>query len=156
MVLDLNIFLQGTIGNDIVNATTRYDLRVSNFPVERLNRWTADNVDTDQPAMSITDINQNFRFSDYFVEDGSYLRLKTVQLGYTLPKSLSRKFLVEKFRVYISAQNLLTFTKYTGLDPEIGKANPYDNSISSNLNYGVDRGLYPQAKIFMGGINIQF
>lgn len=153
---DLNIFLQGTVGNDIVNATTRYDLRVSNLPSARFNRWTPDNIDTDQPAMSITDLNQNFRFSDYFVEDGSYLRLKTVQLGYTLPKSFTRKFLVEKFRVYISAQNLLTFTNYTGLDPEIGKANPYDNSISSNLNYGVDRGLYPQAKIFMGGINIQF
>lgn len=153
---DLNIFLQGTVGNDIVNATTRYDLLVSNLPSARFNRWTPDNIDTDQPAMSITDLNQNFRFSDYFVEDGSYLRLKTVQLGYTLPKSITRKFLVEKFRVYISAQNLLTFTNYTGLDPEIGKANPYDNSISSNLNYGVDRGLYPQAKIFMGGINIQF
>ena len=153
---DLNIFLQGTVGNDIVNATTRYDLLVSNLPAARFDRWTPDNIDTDQPAMSTTDLNQNFRFSDYFVEDGSYLRLKTVQLGYTLPKSLTRKFLVEKFRVYISAQNLLTFTKYTGLDPEIGKANPYDNSISSNLNYGVDRGLYPQAKIFMGGINIQF
>ena len=153
---DLNIFLQGTVGNDIVNATTRYDLLVSNLPSARFNRWTPDNIDTDQPAMSITDLNQNFRFSDYFVEDGSYLRLKTVQLGYTLPKSFTRKFLVEKFRVYISAQNLLTFTNYTGLDPEIGKANPYDNSISSNLNYGVDRGLYPQAKIFMGGINIQF
>ncbi|MDG1296120.1 MAG: TonB-dependent receptor [Saprospiraceae bacterium] len=153
---DLNIFLQGTVGNDIVNATTRYDLLVSNLPAARFNRWTPDNINTDQPAMSTTDLNQNFRFSDYFVEDGSYLRLKTVQLGYTLPKSFTRKFLVEKFRVYISAQNLLTFTKYTGLDPEIGKANPYDNSISSNLNYGVDRGLYPQAKIFMGGINIQF
>jgi TonB-linked SusC/RagA family outer membrane protein len=153
---DLNIFLQGTVGNDIVNATTRYDLLVSNLPSARFNRWTPDNIDTDQPAMSITDLNQNFRFSDYFVEDGSYLRLKTVQLGYTLPKAFTRKFLVEKFRVYISAQNLLTFTNYTGLDPEIGKANPYDNSISSNLNYGVDRGLYPQAKIFMGGINIQF
>ena len=153
---DLNIFLQGTIGNEIVNATTRYDLRVSNFPQSRFNRWTEDNTITDQPAMSLTDVNQNFRFSDFFVEDGSFIRLKTLQLGYTLPKSFTRKFLVEKFRVYVSAQNLLTFTNYTGLDPEIGKANPYDNSISSNLNYGVDRGLYPQAKIFMGGINIQF
>jgi hypothetical protein len=111
---------------------------------------------TTEPAMTLTDLNQNFRFSDYFVEDGSFIRLKTLQLGYTLPKDFTKKFLVEKFRVYVSGQNLWTFTNYTGLDPEIGKANPYDNSISSNLNYGVDRGLYPQAKIFIGGINIQF
>ncbi len=153
---DLNIFFQGTIGNEIVNATSRYDLRVSNLPATRFNRWTEDNTMTTEPAMTLTDLNQNFRFSDYFVEDGSFIRLKTLQLGYTLPKDFTKKFLVEKFRVYVSGQNLWTFTNYSGLDPEIGKANAYDNSISSNLNYGVDRGLYPQAKIFIGGINIQF
>ncbi len=153
---DLNIFINGTQGNEIVNATTRYDLRVSNQPIERFDRWTPDNPSNTQPKSSLSDINGNFRFSDYYVEDGSFLRLKNVQFGYTLPKNISKKVLMEKCRFYVSAQNLLTLTSYSGLDPEIGKGNPFGNSIEDNLNFGIDRGLYPQARIFIAGLNIKF
>jgi len=153
---DFNLFVQGSQGNEIVNATTRYDLRISNLQSRRLDRWTPDNPSNTEPRVGLSDLNGNFRFSNYFVEDGSFLRLKTLQLGYTLPNQLTKKALVQKIRFYVSAQNLLTFTKYTGLDPEIGKQNGFENTISANLNYGIDRGLYPQAKIFIGGINLQF
>ncbi len=153
---DLNFFIQGSQGNEIVNATTRYDLRVSNLQQRRWDRWTEENPSETEPRVGLTDINGNFRFSDYFVEDGSFLRLKTLQLGYTLPTALTKKAFINKVRFYVSAQNLFTFTRYTGLDPEIGKRNSFDNSIAANLDYGIDRGLYPQAKIFIGGINLQF
>ncbi len=153
---DLSVFINGTQGNEIVNATTRHDLRVSNQTVDRLDRWTPDNPSNTQPKVSLSDVNQNFRFSDYFVEDGSFIRLKNIQLGYTLPKDISRKVKMEKCRFYVSGQNLVTVTDYSGLDPEIGKANPFGNEINDNLNFGIDRGLFPQAKIFIAGLNIQF
>lgn len=84
-----------------------------------------------------------------YVEDGSYLRLKTLQLGYTLPSEVTKKFYVQKMRLFVSAQNLLTFTKYSGADPEIGQI-----SGTNYLSRGVDIGTYPQAKIFSGGISI--
>jgi len=153
---DLSVFLQGSQGNDIVNATTRYDIRVSNLQSRRLDRWTPDNPSNTEPRASLNDTNGNFRFSNYFVEDGSFLRLKTLQLGYTIPLGISEKVWANKIRLYVSAQNLLTFTNYTGLDPEIGKRNVFDNSISSSLDFGIDRGLFPQAKIFLLGVNLQF
>ena len=153
---DFSAFINGTQGNEIVNATTRNDLRVSNQTVDRLDRWTPENPSNTQPKVSLSDVNQNFRFSDYYVEDGSFIRLKNVQIGYTLPKEITRKVKMEKFRFYVSAQNLFTITNYTGLDPEIGKANPFGNEINDNLNFGIDRGLFPQAKIFIAGLNIQF
>lgn len=83
------------------------------------------------------------------MEDGSYLRLKNVQLGYSVPKSVLKKIKFEKFRVYMSAQNLFTFTQYTGMDPEIG-------AYGGALNAGVDRGFYPQARVLLGGVNVTF
>ncbi len=153
---DISAFINGTQGNEIVNATTRNDLRVSNQTIDRLDRWTPDNPSNTQPKVSLSDVNQNFRFSDYYVEDGSFIRLKNLQVGYTLPKDISRKVKMEKCRFYVSGQNLVTITSYTGLDPEIGKANPFGNEINDNLNFGIDRGLFPQAKIFLAGLNIQF
>jgi len=153
---DLSIFVQGGYGNEIVNALTRHDLRISNQQIRRLDRWTPDNPSNDEPRASLSDLNGNFRFSDYYIEDGSFARLKTLQLGYTIPLGISKKVWANKIRFYISAQNLITLTKYTGLDPEIGKRDAFDNSISASLDYGIDRGLYPQAKIFIGGINLKF
>jgi TonB-linked SusC/RagA family outer membrane protein len=154
--LDLNLFFNGSIGNEIVNATTRYDIRVSNLTSNRLDRWNENNPSNVEPRVSLTDRNGNFRFSDYMVENGSYFKLKTLQVGYTLPKDITEKFFVQRLRFYFSVQNVFTVTGYSGLDPEIGKQNAFDNSISANLNYGVDRGLYPQARQFIGGINIDF
>jgi len=146
---DLNLFVQGNQGNDIYNATVRYDFSYVNRPVSVLNRWTGPGTSNSEPRVNLSDPNQNARVSDRFVENGSYLRLKNVQLGYALPKSLLNKIKVEKFRVYVSAQNLFTFTGYSGMDPEIG-------AYSGSLNAGVDRGFYPQARVMLGGVNVVF
>lgn len=146
---DLAIFLQGTHGNDLYNATVRYDFNYVNRPVSVLQRWTGPGTSNVEPRVNLLDPNQNARVSDRFVEDGSYLRLKNVQLGYSLPSSLLKKMKFEKFRLYVSAQNLFTFTKYTGMDPEIGA---YGGALSA----GVDRGFYPQARVLLGGVNVTF
>jgi TonB-linked SusC/RagA family outer membrane protein len=146
---DLGIFVQGTQGNEIYNATVRYDFNYVNRPVSVLNRWTGVGTSNFEPRVNLLDPNQNARVSDRFVEDGSYLRLKNIQLGYSLPKSLLSKIKFEKFRLYVSAQNLFTFTQYSGMDPEIG-------AYGGPLNAGVDRGFYPQARVLLGGVNVTF
>lgn len=153
---DLNLFFYGSVGNEIVNATTRYDVRVSNLPANRLDRWNPNNPSNEEPRVSLTDRNGNFRFSDYMVENGSYFKLKTIQIGYTLPEDVTKKISIQRLRFYFSVQNVFTITQYSGLDPEIGKQNAFDNTISSTLNYGVDRGLYPQSRQFIGGISMDF
>lgn len=145
---DFSLFLLGSYGNDIYNATVRYDFTYVNRPVSELNRWTGEGSTNENPRVSLTDPNQNARVSDRFVEDGSFMRIKNVQLGYTLPKSVSNRLKIDKFRVYVSAQNLLTFTQYSGLDPEIGALNA--------LEIGIDRGFYPQARTFLGGVQLAF
>jgi TonB-linked SusC/RagA family outer membrane protein len=145
---DFSIFLLGSQGNDIYNATVRYDFTYVNRPVSELNRWTGEGSTNENPRVSLTDPNQNARVSDRFVEDGSFMRIKNVQLGYTLPKSVANRLNIDKLRVYVSAQNLLTFTQYSGLDPEIGALNA--------LEIGIDRGFYPQARTFLGGIQLAF
>ena len=146
---DLGLFFQGSQGNDIYNATVRYDFTYVNRPVSVLKRWTGPGTSNSEPRVNLNDPNQNARVSDRFVENGAYLRLKNIQLGYSLPSSLLRKIRFEKFRMYASAQNLLTFTKYSGMDPEIG-------AYSGALDAGIDRGFYPQARVFIGGVNVTF
>ena len=90
------------------------------------------------------------------VENGSYFKLKTIQIGYTLPEDVTKKISIQRLRFYFSVQNVFTITQYSGLDPEIGKQNAFDNTISSTLNYGVDRGLYPQSRQFIGGVSMDF
>lgn len=150
---DLNIQLGGTYGNDIFNAMRyfTYDLAsMTNKDRKMLNYWTPENRNTDVPRLAKVDTNDNKRISDRYVEDGSYLRLRNVQLGYTFPISLTKKAYMQKVRVYVTGQNLLTFTKYSGTDPEIGFIG---ESILSN---GVDMGTYPQAMTITGGISITF
>ena len=96
--------------------------------------------------------NKNYlRSSDFYVEDGSYIRLKDLQLGFRIPNKLCQKLHISNARIYGGAQNLLTFTRYSGLDPEIGKK---VGTESQNLALGVDMGNYPQSRIFFFGINI--
>lgn len=146
---ELNLFLLGTSGNDIYNNTIRYDFTYVNRPTSVLDRWTGPGTSDDEPRVNLSDPNQNARVSDRFVEDGSYLRLKTLTLGYNLPDTWLKRVHIQKLKVYITGQNLLTFTKYTGLDPEIG-------SIGTSLELGIDRGFYPQARTVMGGVSITF
>ncbi|MGM8361958.1 SusC/RagA family TonB-linked outer membrane protein [Flavobacterium sp. ARAG 55.4] len=151
---DLSAFLQGSQGNKIFNASD-YDLMgdlSTNFNVDYLGRWTGEGTSNSIPRASFASQANNTITSSRYVKDGSYLRLKNIQLGYSLPKTLLNKIALEKLRFYVSAQNLLTFTKYNGLDPEVG----VDNSQSSPLDIGIDRGRYPSVRTISLGLNINF
>jgi hypothetical protein len=125
--------------NSVFNQTTR-----------TLDRWTPENTDTDMPRAVWGDPNGNRRDSDRFVEDGSYLRLKTATLSYNFPKSVASVIGLEGLRIYVAGQNLLTFTNYSGFDPEV---NTFDGS---NISLGTDFLTYPQARSLVGGINLTF
>jgi hypothetical protein len=93
-------------------------------------------------------LERNFRPSDFYVEDASYLRIKNIQLGYTFPAKLTNRVNINKFRIYLSAMNLFTFTNYSGLDPEIGT--------DPGGNRGFDNANYPQARTITAGVNVTF
>ncbi|WP_323789902.1 TonB-dependent receptor [Psychroserpens sp.] len=143
---DFGTSLYASIGNDIARSYERF-LTYSNKPNFYLNRWTGEGTSNTVPRASNTASN-NYLFSDYFVEDGSYLRIQNVQLGYSLPRSVSEKLNLDKFRIYVSVNNLYTFTKYRGYNPDVSNASP--------LGAGVDLGQYPQARTFTTGINVSF
>jgi len=146
---DMSLFLQGTVGNDIFNATRRHDLTMSNMPASYLERWTGPGTSNELPRFTWNDSNGNWsKISDLYVEDGSYLRVKNVQLGYNLSQGILDKISLSKARIYLSADNLFTLTGYSGFDPEIGSASP--------LSVGVDRGVYPQARSYRIGVSITF
>ncbi len=144
---DLSAFIQGSQGNDIYNLNRFYTegaLYGNGTGSSRvLNRWTVPGTSNDVPRAVAGDPNGNLRVSSYFVEDGSYARLKLVTFGYTVPKNWLGRFGAQNLRLYVSAQNLVTLTKYSGFDPEIGSS-------------GVDRGVYPQARVLLAGINLGF
>jgi hypothetical protein len=154
---DLSIFFQGVRGNKIFNATrviTEGMVRFFNAGTQVLNAWTPMNTNTNIPRAVSSDPNRNARPSTRFLEDGSYLRLKNVMLGYNLPaaslQSLT-KGVVKNFRIYVSAQNILTFTDYSGYDPEVGNRTP-----NSSLTNGIDFAVYPQPKSYQLGIQVGF
>jgi hypothetical protein len=111
-----------------------------------LNRWTGEGTSNSIPRFVLGDSN-NWLSSDLYVHDGSYMRLKNIQLGYTLPKTIVEKAMLSSFRVYVSAENLLTFTKYYGYDPEIS---------SGGTSLGIDYGVYPQARTWTVGVQLAF
>lgn len=143
---DLMAFAQGAAGNKIFQGLRRLDILESNYTTKALGRWTGEGTSNNYPRLTNNDTNGNFtQMSDFYLEKGDYLRLKVVQLGYTLPTDLVSKIGASKLRFYLTAENLLTLTKYTGFDPEIG------GSV-----FGIDKGVYPQARTFMFGANLQF
>jgi len=147
---DLSIFLQGVAGNQIFNGTRRYDLPTSNWEVSVLDHWTGAGTSNTFPRLTVDDPNGNYsKASDFYIENGSYLRLKNMSLGYTLPENLLNKMKIAKIRFYLTGQNILTFTKYKGFDPEIGSADWV-------FNTGIDRGIYPQPRTFLLGVNVIF
>ena len=121
-----------------------------------MDYWRPDNTNTDIPRAIVTDPNNNSRISNYWLEDGSYLRLKNVQFGYSIPASLINRANISSFRIYVAAQNLATFTRYSGLDPEVGTALHTTNVGTPTLNVGVDDGIYPQARTFSLGVQVNF
>ncbi|GGB96882.1 SusC/RagA family TonB-linked outer membrane protein [Dyadobacter sediminis] len=153
---DLTIFAQGVQGNEIFNHV-RYWTDFEVFQGNRTKRmlyesWRPDNPDAKLPILDANDA-QSGEPSTYFVENGSYLRFKNIQLGYTLPKSVLNKIGTDHLKVYVQAQNLFTFTKYTGLDPEVNLRN--FNS-GSDRQIGVDEGVYPTPKSIIVGLSLGF
>lgn len=149
---DLSANIEGTYGNDIFNAMryfTYSEADVTQKSVDVLNYWTPTNTNTTMPRLNGNDKNDNLRISDRYIEDGSYLRLKTLQIGYSLPEAITKKVYMTGLRFFVSSDNLLTFTGYSGLDPEIGQI-----TSTNTLSRGVDIGTYPQAKTVVAGINI--
>jgi TonB dependent receptor. len=144
--IDFSMLWQGTIGNDIYDATRRTDITYTNLPAYMLNRWTGEGTSNRIPRFVIGD-SVNWVSSDLMVYDGSYARLKNIQLGYTFPERLTKKAFISTLRLFASAENLLTFTKYHGFDPEIA---------SGGTSLGIDYGVYPQARTFSFGINVAF
>ena len=148
--IDFNMLLQGVIGNQVFNVTRRTDLYYINLPKTILNRWTGEGTSNTQPRFMFDSANNNYRASDLWVEDASFLRARNVQLGYTLPQKWTQKVAVQRFRIYAQVENLFTLTKYSGCDPEVTGGNGF----SSDL--GVDRGVYPQSRTFSVGVNLNF
>jgi TonB-linked SusC/RagA family outer membrane protein len=155
---DFNVFFQGTYGNDIFNAT-----KLWLYNPYGLSNWTRDitnsyrepaysetgelidegNTNTELHRFDYYNTNRNLRVSDFYVEDGSYLRLKNIQLGYTFNSGLTKKVHIQKFRIFVCVQNLITMTNYSGLDPEVG-------------GWGIDCGIYPQPRTYLAGVNVTF
>jgi len=146
---DLNCFIQGSQGNDLLSYTL-LELEtlsgINNATTEILNRWTTTNTNTNIPKAFA---GRPQRVSTRFIFDGSYLRIKNLALGYSFPNEMMKRIKLQKLRLYVSAQNVFTSTKYRGYDPEVNYRN-------SNLNAGVDYASYPNAKSFTAGINIIF
>lgn len=142
---DLSTNISGTYGNDVVNASTLYSVVYGNRTRNQVNNaWSHENTGSSIPRASATQVVNN-EFSSYFVEDGSFMRIKNITLGYSLPATLG----FNTARIFISANNIFTLTDYSGLDPEIGANN-------DPLNIGIDQGFYPQAKSFLAGFQIGF
>ncbi len=144
--IDFSVFTYASVGNDIYRAFER-NANYTNKARSVLSRWTGEGTTNDAryPRYSFVDGNNNARASDRYVEDGSFVKIKNIQLGYTFPASLVKN-VFKSLRVYGQVRNAFTFTKYSGLDPEIA---------GGVLDTGVDRGAYPQARTFAIGVDIK-
>ncbi len=148
---DLNMFFNARAGVDVYFGAYRTDLNMNNKPEFFYEEaWTPRNNTADFPRLTVDDANRNFTHNSMFVFDGSFVRLQSAELGYTLPDKLTDKVKIEQLRVYISGQNLFLLTKYPG-DPEVGNTGGYGGS-----SIGVDRGLYPRSRILSIGANVNF
>lgn len=145
--IDFNMFWTSRYGNKIYNNVYKSTLNftVDNIPAD-VHPWTWDNPSDEYPRMYANSTSNNLA-SDRILEDGSFLRLKNLQLGYSLPQHISRKFFVERLRVYVSAQNLWTITKYKGYDPDI---------VGGVFSQGIDGGHFPNARQYSAGLQITF
>ena len=149
---DAQLFFTGSQGNDIYNygkVFTDFGYFFKGNRSDRvLNAWTPSNTNTNVPALTASYPGAESSSNSYFIEDGSYFRLKNVQIGYTLPENVIEKIGSDSVRFYVQATNLFTITDYSGFDPEVIA---YDN-----LSLGIDSRLYPVSKIFTIGVNIKF
>lgn len=144
---DFMVFAQGQAGNKIFQGLRRLDIQDANYQTAILDRWHGEGTSNTVARVTRDDPNQNYtRMSDYYLQKGDYVRLKLVQLGYSLPKDVAKSIGASKVRLYVTGENLVTFTKYTGYDPEIAGSD----------TFGIDRAYYPQSRTFLFGVNVQF
>lgn len=143
---DISANVYAAIGQDIIRNYERQQ-PFANQLAYNLDRWTGPGTSNTVPRLT-TGQTRNTVFSDFYVEDGSFVRLRNVQLGYTLPRTLTERLKIQSMRFYVAANNLVTLTNYMGFDPDVGASNP--------LFAGVDNGVYPQARTIMGGVNFRF
>jgi hypothetical protein len=145
---DILIFGQGVWDKQDFQGYRRLDISNANYPIAALDAWTPLNPSSNYPRLTVTDLNKNFgNPSNFYLQSAAYFRLKTLQIGYTLPKAWMNTIKFQRVRIYGSISNLFTLTKYTGYDPEVA-GDPNSNS------YGIDRGVYPQARAFIVGLNV--
>ncbi len=155
---DVSLLIQGSQGNDIYNFT-KYFTETNVFPGQKsldyINAWTPSNTGASVPALTTDSdvIGLESSVSSHFVEDGSYLRLKNIQFGYSLPDTFIESIKMDKLRIYIQAKNILTITGYEGLDPEIS-IQDFDGG--SNSDIGIDRGAYPISRSLLLGLSASF
>jgi TonB-dependent starch-binding outer membrane protein SusC len=145
--IKVNVFFQAFTGGDMLNLVKMELDRLSgnsNATTDVLNRWTPENTNTNIPKAAVGRVP---RTSTRFVEDGSFVRLKNISIGYDFSSELLSKLRISSARVYVSGQNLLTFTKYSGVDPEVAFR-------SSNVNLGLDYDSYPNTSSYTFGINL--
>jgi len=140
---DVVIFGQGQAGNKIFQGLHRLDITTANYTTAALGRWTGPGTSNTFPRLTDKDNNNNFNYnSSFYLQSGSYFRIRTLQLGYTFNKALVSKIGLQRLRVYATGQNLLTFTKYSGYDPDISGS--------------IDQGFYPQARTYILGLSVGF
>jgi len=160
---DFTIFFQGMQNMQIYNehmsniglATDKWG-KDENKLVDVLDYWTPENPTNTQTRVDVIDENRNSRISSWFIEDASFVRIRTLQLGYSLPQRLSQRIGVEKFRIFANANNLYTITKYSGYDPEIGETSQDVSGVTNPLYAGIDSGFYPVPRSFTLGLQLDF
>lgn len=156
---EVSMLFQGVKGNDIYNqlamraqSGTNLFNKFSNIE----NRWTGEGTSYSEPRVHLSDPNNNGRVSDRWIEDGSYIRLKNVRIGYSLPAAMVQKLGVSRLRIFATGQNLLTLTRYSGFDPEMGPSTEFVDGRGADLEIGADKGRYPQSRVFTAGLSLVF
>ena len=143
---DFSIEFNGQNGNKLFNAKKMARFGTYNFERSFLDRWTEEGSSNEEPR--VTNGGHNYNVSDHFMEDGSFFRLRNIQIGYSLPESLLKKIQISRVRIYVSGTNLKTWTEYSGYTPEI--------TSGSVISVGIDQGVYPIAKTWLFGANVTF
>jgi len=162
---DFNLFFNYSVGNKILNFVKRNLISMGgegSIGLENVskdfyyNRWTENKSSNKYPRAVWSDVNGNSRVSDAFVENGSYLRAKNIEIGYTLPTKLTQKANISRLRFFASIQNLFTITGYSGMDPEIGQSAGTSSTDGGVTASGIDTGIYPYSKYLSFGLNLEF
>jgi len=150
---DFIAFGSGSGGNQIFQGLRRLDINTANYQTKYLNAWTSSNTGASLPRVAAADPGKSYsRFTSLYLESGNFFKLRTLQIGYNLPKSMLNKWGCQRLRVYALSENLFTITKYSGYDPEIG----ISPNAGGGAQFGIDKGVYVPARSFLVGVNVGF